>query len=209
MVYTYGAADLPGRVLVGNIEVTAAVDGVAVSPTININGARGSITVVLRRREYPGPIGHLLAVTLSLSAAAEGFVLGEPSSITTPFNFFSSVDPSVCARTEQVRDAIVALAPVNDCADVTDVHLAGIHGLILSGGSIETLQEGDFSGLPNLHHLDLSNNRLEALPAGVFSELTDLVLLNLRNNRLEALPAGVFSELPSLSFLLLRRQPRQ
>ena len=211
LVFTYSAADLHGRVPAGNIEVTAAVDGVAVTPDINIDEARGhgEITVVLRRQEYPGPIGHLLAVTLSLSAgaAAEGFVLGEPSSITTPFSFFSSVDPSVCARTEQVRDAIVASVPVSHCADVTDVDLAGIGALNLSWRSIVTLQEGDFAGLTNLSQLLLSNNRLAALPAGVFSGLPALLFLNLNDNSLEALPAGVFSGLPSLRFLYLDGNP--
>ena len=209
--YTYSAADLHGRVLVlaGNIEVTAAVDGVAVTPDINIDEARGQgeITVVLRRQEYPGPIGHLLAVTLSLSAGAEGFVLGEPSSMTTNFSFFSSVDPSVCARTEQVRDAIVALVPVSHCADVTDVHLAGIGALNLSRRSIVTLQEGDFAGLINLSQLLLGNNSLAALPAGVFSGLPALLFLNLNDNSLEALPAGVFSGLPALRFLYLDGNP--
>ena len=211
LVFTYSAADLHGRVLAGKLEVTVAVDGVAVTPTININEAsgQGEITVVLRRQEYPGPIGHLLAVTLSLSAsaAAEGFVLGEPSSITTPFSFFSSVDSSVCARTEQVRDALVASVPVSHCADVTDVHLADIGALDLSWSSIVTLQEGDFAGLLALVFFDLSNNSLEALPAGVFSGLPALVLLDLSNNSLEALPAGVFSELPTLSLLYLDGNP--
>ena len=175
LVYTYSAADLHGRVLAGKIEVAAAIDGVAIIPDIKIDEAKGQgeITVVLRREEYPGPIGHLLAVTLSLSATAEGFVLGEPSSMTTTFSFFSSVDPSVCARTPQVRDAIVALVPVSDCADVTDVHLAGISVLILSGSSIETLQEGDFAGLP-LEALYLDDNSLRALPEDVFAGLTAL-----------------------------------
>ena len=205
LVYTYSAADLHGRVLAGKIEVAAAIDGVAITPDINIDEARGQgeITVVLRRQEYPGPIGRLLAVTLSLSATAEGFVLGEPSSMTTTFSFFSSVDPSVCARTEQVRDAIVALVPVSHCAYVTDVHLAGINILDLSESSIVTLQEGDFAGLTNLLRLLLSDNRLEALPAGAFSGLTVLFFLDLNNNRLEALPAGVFSELLALSILYL------
>ena len=209
LVFSYSAADLYGRVLAGNIEVTAAVDGVAVTSDINIDEARGQgeITVVLRRQEYPGPIGHLLAVTLSLSVAAEGFVLGEPSSITTPFSFFSSVDPSVCARTPQVRDAIVASVPVSHCADVTDVHLADLGALNLSRRSIETLQEGDFAGLTNLSQLLLSKNSLEALPAGVFSGLPALLFLNLNDNSLEALPAGVFSGLPSLRFLYLDGNP--
>ena len=93
LVYTYSADDLRGRILTGSIEVSAAVDGVAVTLTININGARGEITIVLGREAYPNPDGHLLAVTLSLSASADGFVLGEPSSITTPFSFLAEVVP--------------------------------------------------------------------------------------------------------------------
>ena len=192
LVFTYRGADLHGRVLAGNIDVTAAVDGVAVTPEINIDEAsgQGEITVVLRRQEYPGPIGHLLEVILGLSTTAEGFVLGEPSSMTTTFSFFSSVDPSVCARTEQVRDAIVALVSVSHCADVTALQLAGIDVLDLSGRSIVTLQEGDFAGLRYLHQLNLSNNSLEALSASAFSGLRDLVVLDLSNNNLEALPAA-------------------
>ena len=56
LVYTYSADDLRGRMLTGSIEVAAAVDGDAVTPTIDINGARGEITIVLRaRRHTPAP----------------------------------------------------------------------------------------------------------------------------------------------------------
>ena len=87
LVYGYSADDLRGRVLTGSIEVAAAIDGEAIPPEIRVAGVRGEITVVLRREKYPYPGGHELSVTLSLSAAAEGFVLGEPSSITTAFSF--------------------------------------------------------------------------------------------------------------------------
>ena len=55
LVYTYSADDLRGRILTGSIEVAAAVDGVAVTPTININGARGEITIVLGGRHTQSP----------------------------------------------------------------------------------------------------------------------------------------------------------
>ena len=115
LVYTYSADDLRGRMLTGSIEVAAAVDGVAVAPTININGARGEITIVLEREAYPVPGSHSLAVTLSLSAAADGFVLGEPSSITTPFSFLAEAVPDTVvtltgpepmATTDIVEDSI-------------------------------------------------------------------------------------------------------
>ena len=87
LVYSYSADDLRGRVLTGSIEVAAAIDGEAITPEIRVAGVRGEITVVLRREKYPYPGEHELTVPLSLGAAAEGFVLGEPSSITTAFSF--------------------------------------------------------------------------------------------------------------------------
>ena len=89
LVYSYSADDLRGRVLTGSIEVAASIDGVAITPAIYVNEEEGvgEITVVLQRREYPDPGEHKLAVTLSLSAAAEGFVLGGTSSITAAFSF--------------------------------------------------------------------------------------------------------------------------
>ena len=94
LVYTYIADDLRGRTLMGNIDVTAAVDGVAITPAVNyVDGARGEITIILSRAEYPEPGEHLLAVRLSLSATAEGFVLAAPSSIATPFSFEALVVP--------------------------------------------------------------------------------------------------------------------
>ena len=87
MVYTYSAADLRDRILTGSIKAAAGIDGVAITPTININRARGEITIVLGREAYPSPEERSFAVILSLSAASDGFVLGETSSITTPFSF--------------------------------------------------------------------------------------------------------------------------
>ena len=117
LVYSYSADDLRGRVLTGNIEVAAAIDGLAIVPDIRIAEAKGEITVVLRRQEYPEPDERELAVTLSLSAAAAGFVLGEPSSMTTKFSFAASVVP-------EVDDAVVTLSgPVHELlpADTTGI----------------------------------------------------------------------------------------
>ena len=89
LVYSYSADDLQGRALSGSIEVAAAVDGAAVTPSIDVDetSGRGTIAIVLRRGDYPDGGEHLLAVTLSLSASASGFVLGEPRAITTTFSF--------------------------------------------------------------------------------------------------------------------------
>ena len=61
----------------------------------------------------------------------------------------------ICDRTEQVRNAIVAaINGVDDCADVTEAHLAGITGTFdLNEQGISSLQSRDFAGLSSLHHL--------------------------------------------------------
>ena len=110
---------------------------------------------------------------------------------------------SICDRTEQVREAI--LARVNDtetsCGNVTTGQLAGISTLGLSSEGIETLQAGDFSGLPSLTTLYLHRNSLTSLPSGVFSGLSSLTTLYLHSNGLTGLPSGVFSGLSSLTTL--------
>ena len=117
------------------------------------------------------------------------------------------LDPTlgICGRTEQVRDALVALIPgVSHCADVTAPHLAAITGtLLLSGENITALAAGDFEGLTALTSLDLSRNQLTALPDDVFDGLTSLTSLVLSYNDLATLPDDVFDGLTSLEQLYL------
>ena len=102
-----------------------------------------------------------------------------------------SSDPSrtdsgtVCARTAQVRDAIVAATSRMFCGDVTVGDLAaitqsGVQSLRSLG--ISSLTEGDFDGLSALTTLILNFNRLATLPAGVFEPLTSLTDLRLQGN---------------------------
>ena len=70
----------------------------------------------------------------------------------------------VCLRTPQVRDAIVAVSGVSDCADVTREHLRSITSLDLSGQGITTLKDFDFADLDLVKTLDLSNNSLTSIP---------------------------------------------
>ena len=87
-------------------------------------------------------------------------------------NFGKSVTPEdslVCGRTPQVRDAIVAVAPVSTCDAVTEMHLAAIDFLELSNKGISELKVGDFSGLSSLRSLGLGGNNISDV-----SPLTDL-----------------------------------
>ena len=66
------------------------------------------------------------------------------------------VTQSVCDRTRQVRDSILAQLPgVSDCGSVTDADLGGVTELRLTGQYISVLKAGDFSGLANLQRLYL------------------------------------------------------
>ena len=111
----------------------------------------------------------------------------------------------ICGRTEEVRDALVALIHgVSDCAAVTAADLAAITGTLkLSSQSISVLAAGDFAGLTGLKTLNLFNNKLTMLPGGVFAGLTSLTELNLDRNKLTMLPGGVFAGLTSLEVLYL------
>ena len=116
-------------------------------------------------------------------------------------------DPTIniCNRTAQVRDAIVAAAPVSTCGAVTADHLSAITVLDLDGKGASTLKAGDFSGLTALESLDLSGNRLNSLPQNIFSNLSALEKLKLYGNQLSSLnDADIFSSLSALKSLDLR-----
>ncbi len=101
----------------------------------------------------------------------------------------------VCNRTQQVSDAITAALPtINDCRNVTEVQLAAITILDLSGMSIASLNSRDFAGMLNLTTLNLSNNQLSNLPSGIFASLSSLTTLNLSGNTVEPLPINVMLE---------------
>ena len=112
---------------------------------------------------------------------------------------------TLCDRTPQVRDAIVAAVPsVSDCNDVTQTQLAtGITSLFLNGQSITTLKADDFAGLTSLVELRLYDNQLSTLPADLFDGLSSLTTLYLNGNQLSSLPKGLFDGLSSLATLYL------
>ena len=108
----------------------------------------------------------------------------------------------ICARTAQVRDAIVAATTATTCADVAPAHLASLENeLDLTSKNITSLKPGDFAGFTNLFDLKLERNALTELPAGIFDPLTALTFLRLDGNALASLPPGIFDKLTALEFL--------
>ena len=111
---------------------------------------------------------------------------------------------AVCDRTQQVRDAIVAIVPgVDDCKDVTSTHLAVISNLNLSNQEINALKAGDFDGLSALTSLSIGNNQLTSLPTNIFSGLSSLTRLDLGSNKLSSLHEDIFSGLTLLNRIYL------
>ena len=110
----------------------------------------------------------------------------------------------ICARTEQVRDAIVAATAATTCANVTSAHLSGLRPFLnLDNMNIISLKSGDFAGLTRVTNLKLQKNALTELPAGLFDELTALTTLSLYENALTSLPAGIFDKLIALTRMSL------
>ena len=149
-------------------------------------------TVVLRIAE--GTVTDTAGNTNVLSTAEVVIILN----VTDAF-------VSVCDRTTDVRNAIVAALPnISDCAKVTAADLATIRYLDgLRREDITALKEGDFNGLTALEILDLSFNSLSSLPEGIFDELTALETLYLDDNDLGSLSSGVFDDLTALTELHL------
>ena len=144
-------------------------------------------------------------VTITVSDGSLTDTINVIINVTNVVEFLlGSMITSVCERTSQVRDAIVAAVPdITDCNDVTATHLAAITELNLNFTNITALQTGDFGGLSSLTTLSLGSNNLSSLPAGIFDGLFSLVYITLNNNSLSSLPAGIFSDLTSLEWLRL------
>ena len=161
LVYSYSADDLRGRTLMGNIDVTAAVDGVAITPAVNyVDGARGEITIILSRAEYPEPGEHLLAVRLSLSATAEGFVLAAPSSIATPFSFGALVVPDTVVTLSGPGPVATTDIVGGELSLVYSYSADDLHGRVLTG-SIEVAASIDGVAITTSIEVDEARGRGE------------------------------------------------
>ena len=100
----------------------------------------------------------------------------------------------LCDRTPPVRDNLLEITGISDCAQVTLGHLVEVTRLDLSGSGITRLQAVDFSGLVALESLLLNHNSLRTLPQGVFSGLRSLRVLWLQDNGFNSLPRGVLDD---------------
>ncbi len=150
--------------------------------------------------------GATFTVTMDIGTLPElpekhsGYALLKSTNLPLVFPEFGGVT-SVCERTRQVRDAIVAAASVSACSDITEAHLAAITGLFLSGQNITDLKPGDFHGLTGLTKLALFETQLTSLPEGLFDGLSNLIGIELGDNQLTSLPEDLFDQLSNLSYL--------
>ena len=130
--------------------VLTFVDGTETQWLDALAGESGIYTyrVTARRGDGPSAESRVQIVIGSISSA-------------DPITGAQKAEVSVCTRTRQVRDAIIAaVSGVSDCEDITDEHLAGIRTLDLSGQGITALQAMDFDGLIWVRSVDLSDNSL-------------------------------------------------
>ena len=110
---------------------------------------------------------------------------------------------TVCNRTAEVAAAIAKAVGAADCSGVTELDIATITSLDLSGQSIASLSADDFDGMLSLRTLSLSNNDLTSLPSGIFDDLISLRELHLNSNNLTSIPHGFFKDLTQLRQLHL------
>ena len=121
--------------------------------------------------------------------------------VTINVNDVFDESTSLSDRTSEVVDAIVDALPDADSSDdVTDADLDSITSLDLSG-AVDSLQNGDFSGLSALETLNLDSNSLTTIPRNVFNGLSALKDLDLSDNSLTSVHQSVFNGLSALEDL--------
>ena len=141
----------------------------------------------LRRADGTGPDAPFLKSETLLNRS-------EDHAVHTVTIAHSNQPAGVCDRTPQVRDKLLEVTGISDCAQVTLGRLAEVTRLDLSGSGLTSLRADDFSGLVALQSLSLNDNSLKTLPQGVFSGLRSLRVLWLQGNALNTLPWGVLDD---------------
>ena len=93
----------------------------------------------------------------------------------------------ICARTQVVQDAILAVIGGGTCSTVTDTQLASIVALSISSYSASSIVSADVANLPGLTSLNIWNSSaLTTVPANAFSEVTtSLGQIDLSDNSIE------------------------
>ncbi len=163
--------------LIVSVQQVSAGQFRAVVPT----GAPFDVNLLVNGSTITIPKGSIASA--AFTSVSANVSIGELPSL--PPNHFGYVlaKSSICSRTQQVSDAITAAVPnITDCRNVSDVQLAAITSLDLSGMSIASLDARDFAGMLSLTTLNLSNNQLTSLPDGIIAGLTNLEALNLSGN---------------------------
>ena len=191
-----------GQTLTADITGIADADGLSgvaynyqwLADDTEIDGATGSTYTV--QSSDNGKV-FKVRITFTDDVGFSESLTSEATAVVMP-----RVVQTICDRTEQVRDAILAKLPdISDCSVVTDVELRGITELRLSDQNISALNAGDFGGLSGLEILELDGNELNSLPEDVFDGLASLETLDLSNNGLSELPEDIFDGLASLETL--------
>lgn len=149
------------------------------------SNAAGRVSYRVKANDGPARVGYVVVGGETLSVYQSGRV----------------APASVCARTPQVRDAIVS-ATSRECGAISEFDLLDVAALDLQRQGITTLDAGDFTGLRNARELRLEWNRISTIPEQAFKDLVNLRELDLRGTGLTTVPAAVRG-MPSLQQLSL------
>ena len=133
---------------------SGTIDGGATTITIPVGRLESDTLTVTRTPGATFTLTVDIGTLPELPGRQEGYALLKSANLPLVFPEFGGVT-SVCERTPQVRDAIVAEASVSACSDMTEAQLAAIGGLFLDDQTITDLKPGDFHGLTGLIKLGL------------------------------------------------------
>ena len=138
-------------------------------------GGAARLTYSVAANDGPARVGHMVVGDETLAVYQSG----------------KNPPASVCDRTPQVREAIVAATGSTDCASVSEFDLLEVVALDLQRQEITALDNADFTGLGNMVELRLEWNRLGTIPEQAFRDLVSLKVLDLTVTNQTAVPAAI------------------